>query len=72
MSTKTGFSRSGETAPLIICIPVIKIAKPSMIFPIFLCTVLLQTMRRIVPMTATTAEIVAVDKTFAIPLEPSI
>ncbi len=34
-----GLSLNGATAPLMVCIPVIRIAKPSMNFPIFLCTV---------------------------------
>ena len=67
-----GLSRNGDTAPLIICIPVIRIAKPSMIFPTFLCKVRLQNIRKIIPTTATTAEIVAVERTLAIPLDPSI
>ena len=69
---KVGLSFSGETAPLIVCIPVIRIAKPSMILPIFLCTERLHAMRRIIPIIATTAEIVAVDKILAIPFFPSI
>jgi hypothetical protein len=72
MFVNVGLSFSGETAPLIVCIPVIRIAKPSMILPIFLCTERLQAMRRIIPIIATTAEIVAVDKIFAIPFFPSI
>ena len=58
------------TAPLIICIPVIKTAKPSMILPIFLCTERFPNMRKIIPTTATTADIVAVEKMLAIPPEP--
>ena len=69
---KVGFSRSGETAPLIICIPFIKMAKPSIMFPIFRYTDLLQTIRSMIPITATTAEIVAVERILAIPPEPWI
>ena len=70
MSIKTGLSLNGATAPLMVCIPVIRIAKPSIMFPIFLCTDLLQNIRRIIPMTATTAEMVAVERILAIPPEP--
>ena len=34
--TKCGFSFNGETAPLMLCIPTIKIEKPSMMSPTFL------------------------------------
>ena len=68
----TLLSLNGITAPLIVCMPVIRIAKPSMILPMFLCVVLLQIIRMIVPITATTAAIVAEDKIFAIPFDPSI
>ena len=70
ISTNTGLSFNGATAPLMVCIPVIKIENPNMILPRFLCTVLLPNIRRIIPITATTAEIVAVDKRLATPLEP--
>ena len=51
---------------------VIGFVNSSMILPIFLCTERLHAMRRIIPIIATTAEIVAVDKIFAIPFFPSI
>ena len=35
MLTKNSFSRRGSTAPLMVCIPIIRMANPSMILPIF-------------------------------------
>ena len=72
ISVNAGLSFSGETAPLIVCIPVIRIENPSMMLPMFLCTERLQNIRMIIPAIATTAEMVAVDKILAIPFLPSI
>ena len=71
-SINTLLSRSGATAPLMVCIPVMRIANPSMMSPIFRWTVLLLAILRIIPITATTAAIVADDRILAIPLDPSI
>ena len=70
--TKCGFSFRGETAPLMVCIPIIRIAKPSMMSPISEYGFFLINVRKIIPMIATIAEIVAVDKSCAIPMEPSM
>ena len=65
-------SFSGATAPLIVCIPNIRMEKPSMILPTLRYTVLLDTIFITIPTIATTALIVAVDRILAIPLEPLI
>ena len=72
MFVNVSFDLSGSTAPLMVCIPNIRIANPSMMLPIFLYTDRLQNIRRMMPPTATTAVIVAVDRIFAIPPDPSI
>ena len=66
------FSLKGSTAPLMVCIPIIRIAKPSMILPIFLYTERLLNILSTIPTTATMAEIVAVERTVAQPPVPSI
>ena len=55
------FVLKGETAPLICCIPVIKIAKPSMIFPTFLCVVRFPNVFKQIPINANNVVIVAVE-----------
>ena len=68
----SGTSASGDTALLMVCIPNIRMEKPSMILPTLRYTVLLDTIFITIPTIATTALIVAVDKILAIPLEPLI
>ena len=64
------FVLKGETAPLICCIPVIKIANPSMIFPTFLCVVRFPNVFKQIPINANNVVIVAVENKLAIPLDP--
>ena len=56
--------------PLICCIPVIKIANPSMIFPTFLCVVRFPNVFKQIPINANNVVIVAVENKLAIPLDP--
>ena len=72
MFTKCSFSFRGDTAPLIVCIPTIRIANPSMMSPTFLYVDFLKNILNTIPTIATTAEIVAVERSCAIPLDPSI
>ena len=69
-SMKASLSFSGDTAELIICMPTMRIAKPRRIFPRFLWTVRLDSIRSSVPAMAAAALMVAEDKIAAIPLEP--
>ena len=67
MSIKVLLCRSGATAPLMDCIPNIKTAKPSRISPVWRFVGSLQNMRSTTPITATMADIVAVEKSAACP-----
>ena len=69
---KAGFSLRGDTALLMLCMPIIKMANPSIISPRFLYTSFFIVILKIIPTMATIAEIVAVDRRVAIPSEPSI
>ena len=70
--TNRSLSLNGETAPLIVCIPSIKIENPSMMSPRLLYASFLMTILKTMPTIATIEEIVAVDKSCAIPSDPSI
>ena len=69
---KCSFSRRGATAPLMVCIPIISMVKPSKISPTFRWVDFFASMRNKIPMIATTAAMVAVESNCAIPLDPSI
>ena len=72
MLLNVSLSLSGATAPLIVCIPNIKIAKPSIISPTWRQLSFFITIRKTIPIMATTAEIVAVERSCAMPPDPSI
>ena len=65
-------SRSGDTAALIICMPVIRIAKPSRILPRFFFAECFESILRSVPEIAATAAMVEDDSSFVIPPVPSM
>ena len=67
-----GLSLSGDTAVLMVCIPSIRIANPSIISPKCLYISFFKAILNRIPTMATIAEIVAVDSNAAIPSEPSI
>ena len=68
----TGLSRSGETAELIICMPTIRMAKPSRILPRCFPEERFESILISVPEIAATAAIVEDPSSFVIPPEPSI
>ena len=68
---KVGLSFKGATAPLMACIPNISTAKPSRMSPTWRLPCFLENMRRMMPMTATRAEMVDVDRSETKPPLPS-
>ena len=70
--TKCGFSFNGETAPLMLCMPNISMENPSIISPTFLYVLFLEIILNKIPMIETTAEMVVVDNSCAMPPDPSI
>ena len=68
----SGLCRKGETAPLMLCIPNISTAKPSRMSPTCQCCCFLENMRRIMPITATTAVRVEVESKETQPLPSTL
>ena len=65
-------SLRGETAALIICMPVIRMANPSMISPRCFCAERLESIRSSVPMMAATAAMLAEESSLVMPPAPSM
>ena len=68
---KPSLSRSGETAALMACMPNISTAKPSSISPTWWLDCFFENILSTIPITATTAVIVEVEKSDTQPPEPA-
>ena len=69
---KVGLVLNPDTEPLIVCIPVIRIANPIIIAPTFFNDSFFTKVLKIIPITATTAAIVVEEINVATPLPPSM
>ena len=70
MRRKVSLSRRGDTAELMACMPNISTAKPMRMSPMWFWAGFLQNMRRMMPITAMTPVMVAVDSSSIQPEPP--
>ena len=68
----SGLCLSGETAPLMLCMPNISTAKPKRMSPTCQCSCFLENMRRMMPITATMAVSVEVERRETQPLPSTL